>query len=102
LIAMGRLEVLPPAVYPVISTDVTCRLNHLGKKVKSDYFPFYPAELPLVPVTGWYALIFVGEDGETDPAVVRDQCHCKIGNPVELPGCQAVPPPPSRMTQAKK
>ena len=99
--ALGRSELLPPAVYPVISLDVTCRLNHLGKKVKTDYFPFYPAELPLVPITGWYSLIFVGEEGETEPGVVRDQYRCKIGSPVELPGCQALPRPPSRMTYAK-
>ena len=101
LIDVGRFELLPPAVYPLISPDETTRLNHLGKKVKTHYFPFYPAELPLVPVTGLYSFIFVGDYGETDPAVIRDQYHCALGGAIELPGCKAVPRHPSRKTERK-
>jgi hypothetical protein len=95
----GRSPLLTPAFYPLISPDETTRLNHLGKKVKSNYFSFYPAELPLVPVTGLYSLILVGTDGETDTALIRDQYKVSLGGALELPGCKAVPAHPSRKTK---
>ena len=90
----GRSALLPPAFYPLIRPDETTRLNHLGKKVKTNYFPFFPAELPLVPVPGFYSLILVGDDGEMDPALLRDRYKISLGGALELPGCMAVPAHP--------
>ena len=80
---------------------ISTRLNHLGKRVKTDYFLFFPAELPLVPVSGWYTLIFVSEIGETDAAEIRNQSHCAIGMAIELPGCRAVPKHAARKSHSK-
>jgi len=102
LAAVGADEILlPKPSYPLINPDETTRLNHLGKRVKTDYFLFFPAELPLVPVSGWYTLIFVSEIGETDAAEIRNQSHCAIGMAIELPGCRAVPKHAARKSHSK-